>query len=125
MGSFFVFLCLVGKWFKERLEEREKSMKEIISEYNRSKYDARGIHIKVGTYGAWIEFQLKFKESQGEEGTGAVDKGNSANHSLLVKTPENALNNPHSYEPVVAQNHGSNSIQINENQIMPILDQKH
>ena len=58
--SLFICLHFSRKWFKERLEERERSMRQILNDYNRAKYDARRIYLKVGTYGAWIEFELKF-----------------------------------------------------------------
>ena len=65
---FIMLLPVPEIWFKARLMEREESMKMILNRLNEVKYQARGINLKVGTYGAWIEFELAFKgTSNGEK----------------------------------------------------------
>ena len=98
----FVF-CLVQskKWFISRLLRRERSMKDILTDLNRAKYYDKGIYLKVGTYGAWIEFELTYKYNNNGQGLG-VGRGDNSRRNNLPKI-DNSLSRPSGGEKTPAK----------------------
>ena len=83
---FFGFINRSSKWHMDRLTQRERSLKEILTDLNRAKYDAKGIYLKVGTYGAWIEFELTYKYNQNGQGLGVATADHSRNSNNPLRS---------------------------------------
>ena len=123
----FLF-CLVQskKWFISRLQKRESSMKAILTDFNRAKYDSRGIYLKVGTYGAWIEFELTYKYSNNGQGLGVATADNLRNNNLPriggSSGPSGGRSNPVQVLPRPRTPQRANNVATNQVQPINVFD---